>query len=199
MTAKILSITALLAAMLMPAAASARQPERGYRGFAEWIGDVKADISLGGDGGVSSISDSKFFTGVSVSQGYQFNHWLFVGGGVAAEQCVKDNEIYAAPVFANARFDLKFGKFTPFGDVKLGYNFAGYGGIYFTPTVGYRINWGSKMGINIGLGYTMTGNRREIEKVTTILGPDGMGGTNTTYHRRHTFDSTIALRLGFDF
>ncbi len=181
--------------LLFPtAAAHARQPEKGYRGFAEWVSDIKADIAIYG-----GPTDSRYYTGVSVSQGYQLNPYLFLGGGVAAVQCVKDNEIYAAPVFAQIRTDMKFRKFTPFADVRLGYNFAGYGGIYFSPSVGYRINWGRKIGVNIGVGWSMTGNRRHIDEITTILGPDGTGGTWTTWKRRHTYDNTIALRLGIDF
>lgn len=174
--------------------AIARLPEKGYRGFAEWSADIKADIAIYG-----GPTDSRFYTGVSVSQGYQFNPWLFVGGGVLVEQCVKDNSIFSAPAFGQVRTDLRLKNFTPFADVRLGYNFANYGGIYFSPSIGYRINWGKRIGINIGIGYSMTGNRTMIETVTEILGPDGMGGTNTTWHRRHDFDNTLTLRVGFDF
>ena len=184
----------LITLLLANSVAIARQPEKGFRGFAEWCSDIKADIAIYG-----GPSDSRFYTGVSVSQGYQFNPWLFVGGGVSVEQFVKDNSIFSAPAFAHVRTDLKFRRFTPFADVRIGYNFANYGGIYFSPSIGYRINWGRRIGINIGIGYSMTGNRSTIETVTEILGPDGMGGTNTTYYRRHVFDDTITLRVGFDF
>lgn len=174
--------------------ASAKQPAKGYRGFAEWINDVKDDMSIYG-----GASDSRYYTGASVSQGYQFNPFLFVGGGIAVEQCVKDNRIYSAPVFGQIRTDLKFGKFTPFADVRLGYNFANYGGIYFSPSIGYRIGLSSKLGLNIGVGWSMTGNRNNIKTITTILGPNGQGGTNSTEKRVHQYDNTIALRLGIDF
>ena len=178
----------------------AAQPERGYRGFVEWANEASIDVSLH-----DSPTDSKYYTGVSVSQGYQFNPYLFVGGGIMVEQLIDagdledGNRIYSAPVFAEVRSDMKFGRFTPFVDARIGYNFSNYGGIYFSPMVGYRIGIYRKIGINISVGYSMTGNRNTIEKVVTNLGPDGMSGTNTTYHRTHTFNGTFAFRLGFDF
>ncbi|MDE6300930.1 MAG: hypothetical protein K2M19_04370 [Muribaculaceae bacterium] len=191
--AKFRTFALLLTLILTSYSSMARQPEKGYRGFAEWCSDIKADIAIYG-----GPTDSRFYTGVAVSQGYQFNHWLFVGGGVSVEQCVKDNSIYSAPVFAHVRVDL-FKKFTPFIDARIGYNFANYGGIYFSPTVGYRFNWGKRIGINIGIGYSMTGNRTTIVSIIENLGPDETWGTNTTYHRRHHFDDTLTLRLGIDF
>lgn len=173
---------------------SARQPERGYRGFVDMVCDIKPDIALYG-----GVTDSRFYAGVAVSQGYQFNPWLYVGGGLLVEQWIKENTMYAAPVFAHVRTDLKFGRFTPFVDARLGYNFASYGGVYFSPAIGYRINWGKKLGVNIAVGYSLTGNRDMIVEEVHPLGPDGSWGTNTTRHRSHGFDSTIAIRVGLDF
>lgn len=168
----------------------AEHPEKGYRGFAEIIADVKADIALYG-----GVTDSRFHAGAAISQGYQFNSWLYTGGGIAVEQCVKDNSIYSAPIFAHVRTDLKLRRFTPYIDIRAGYNFARYGGIYFSPAIGYRINWGKPTGINIGVGWTMTGNREYIEDIVTDVG----AGTNTVRRRVHQWDGTIALRLGIDF
>lgn len=174
----------------------ARQPERGYRGFAEWANDVKLDIAIYG-----GPTHSKFYTGVALSQGYQFNPYLYVGGGIMVEQCIDkgdledDNKLFSAPFFADVRTDLKFGKFTPFIDARIGYNFSNYGGVYFSPTIGYRISVYRKIGINISLGYSLTGNRNYIEKTVD----DESWGTVTTYRRSHQYNNCLTFRVGFDF
>lgn len=180
----------------------ARQPERGYRGFAEWANDVKVDIGLYG-----GPTDSRYYTGVAISQGYQFNPYLYVGAGLMVEQHIdagnieNGNKMFSAPFFADVRTDLKFGKFTPFVDARIGYNFANYGGIYLSPTVGYRLSLGHKIGINIGLGYSMTGNRNYIDKIEQEIGSDtgGPGGTVISYCRKHCYNDCFAFRIGIDY
>lgn len=57
------------------------QPTQGYRGFVDSSNYL--DLNFGflvGDGGSSRI-----YTGGSSTHGYQFNNWLFVGGGVGFE------------------------------------------------------------------------------------------------------------------
>ncbi|MDE6395892.1 MAG: hypothetical protein K2K84_01315, partial [Muribaculaceae bacterium] len=109
--------------------------------------------------------ESVFFTGVTTSHGYQINPTFFVGAGIGMERCTKFDD-WVAPVFAQGRADFLFGKFTPFADLRLGYQFGQGGGVYFSPTVGYRFNWGRKAGINLGLGMTLAGFKRELFDVT---------------------------------
>lgn len=75
----------LIAAMaVLPFTASALQPQRGYRGFVDWSNSAKFDmgfLSIENEPG----DDTEIFTGISTSHGYQFNNWLYVGGGVGFE------------------------------------------------------------------------------------------------------------------
>ena len=163
------------------------EPHKGYRGFVDWNNDVNPDISIYG-----GPTNSKYYTGFSTSHGYQFNRWLYAGGGVAVENFVKENEVYIASIYGHFRSDMVFGRFKPHIDVRLGYNMANYGGIYFCPSIGYRINTQSAFGINIALGMTMTGNRQTIEYYNPATGW-------TRWHRLHQYDTTFHFRVGFDF
>lgn len=100
------------------------------------------------------------------------------------------------PFYVNARTDWKFGKFTPFGDVKLGYNLTGGGGVFFSPSIGYRFNWGRKLGINLGVGYTLKGYKSAVYQV--IESPDGYQIIEEIGTRNRN-QSYFTVRLGIDF
>ena len=40
------------------------------------------------------------------------------------------------------------------------------GGVYVSPTVGYRFNWARKMGVNLGLGMSIAGYTSEVYEGT---------------------------------
>lgn len=166
----------------------ASEPHRGYRGFADLIGDAALDISIYG----GEATNSKFHAGISTSHGFQFNRWLFAGGGLAVENFVKENTTYAAAIFGHLRSDLYFGRFKPNIDIRLGYNMANYGGVYFSPAIGYRIDTKSPVGINVALGFSMIGNRSVIEYYSPAPGW-------TNWRRRHSYDTTLSFRVGIDF
>lgn len=142
----------LFAALAM----DARQPERGYRGFFEWSSSVRSEEIAAWDSpyGKETFHDTFFFTGASTSHGYQINPKFFVGAGIGLEYNQKW-DTWIAPVLAQGRLDLQLGNFTPYADVRLGWNMIESGGVYFSPTVGYRFNWGRKMGVNIGIGMSV--------------------------------------------
>ena len=88
------------------------------------------------------------------------------------------------------------GKVTPFGDIRLGANVAEGAGIYISPTIGYRFNWGRKMGVNLGAGLSLAGYRAEhYEGIVT--GPDSyeIQYVGTKRHIRPYF----SFRVGIDF
>ncbi len=182
-----------ISAILMIAAAAtcqARQPSAGYRGFIEWSNDLRSDKTW-----TYSNRTTTFYTGMTTSHGYQINPIFFIGAGIGLEKCNKiDNWI--APIFVQGRADLKFGRFTPFADLRLGANMAEGVGIYFSPSIGYRINWGRKAGINIGAGLTLGGYKAEYYEVT-YRGPFDyeLRYIETKHHVRPYF----SFRLGFDF
>lgn len=195
----------LIAAMaVLPFTASALQPQRGYRGFVDWSNSAKFDMGFlfienePGD-------DTEIFTGISTSHGYQFNNWLYVGGGAgfeynldwkAFENEYDENASYIIPIFVECRLDAKWRRFTPYFSVRLGANVADNGGVYFSPTVGYRFNWGRRSAINLGLGLTLFGYRSSYPE--HIMQPDGGIDLGPTIHyQAHVV--RFSLRLGYEF
>lgn len=178
--------------VLTTMAGMARQPQQGYRGFLEWSNDVRSYKTYYG-----KFTD--YFTGVSTSQGYQINEWIYTGVGAVFEYCKNGSEYIFAP-FWDIRSDLMFGKFTPFVDARIGYNFTQYGeglnitsqngGVYFSPKVGYRFNWGRKFGINVGLGMTLVGYKGRFKWNST---------TGEYLGIKNGCDSYFSFNVGFDF
>ena len=127
---------------------SSHAVETGYRGFVEYgylIGT--------GDFNGSDLND------ISTTHGYQITSNLFVGAGVGVHLYKfndgDDKTHYNLPVFADIRWDILETKFTPFIDLKSGYSVAGeFTGAYVKPSLGCRMAIGSKLGLNIGVGYT---------------------------------------------
>lgn len=187
---RILIITSLLLIALF---ASARQPQRGYRGFFDWSNSVRSDKFWYSED--DRVSTTSHYWGFSTSHGYQINPIFFVGAGLAMEKC-SDLGNWIAPVFVQGRADFKFGNYTPFGDLRLGVNMAEGAGVYFSPTVGYRFNWGRKMGVNLGLGLTLGGYKAEHYDII-IPSPDEyiIEYLGTRRHVRAYF----SFRVGIDF
>ncbi len=173
---------------------TARQPEVGYRGFVEWSNDYRSQKPfLGPDTRFNAL-----YTGFSTSHGYQFNPWLFVGAGIEYEYCSKLEEHLLIPFF-QGRTDLSFGKFTPFGDIRIGYNLVNNmldNGFYFSPNIGYRFNWGRKVGINVGAGVSIL--LRKLNSYDTVTTPEGY----ITYYKTGTYykgKAFFSFRIGIDF
>ena len=169
----------------------AKEPQRGYRGF------IEDDVTFGKADWHSNVNgkdkhEDRLFLGLSTSHGYQINNHAYVGAGAIlslAFPCMM------LPVFADFRYDISFGKFTPFADVRLGYSFSDGGGIYLSPTVGYRCNWGRKANFNIGVGLTLCGQTDEYSEY--------ISGHHDSYKeisvRDHKVYPRFTLRFGFDF
>lgn len=171
---------------------AARQPQRGYRGFIDWSNDLRSQQMWTGFDSRTTI----YYTGFSTSHGYQFNPWLYAGGGIEYEHCTKmSSDVFS--LFVHGRSDLLFGKFTPFGDVRLGYNMVNGGGVFFSPNIGYRFNWGRKTGVNLGVGLTVYGYKTDIYDITT----DPDNGYMTLYKTGSICGSQMffTFRVGFDF
>lgn len=174
----------ILLTALCAFAAQAREPQRGYRGFADF------DLYYFREKTPWYSNSDYLYLSVSTSHGYQFNPHLYIGAGFTFGG---DNML---PFYVNARTDWKFGKFTPFGDVKLGYNLTGGGGVFFSPSIGYRFNWGRKLGINLGVGYTLKGYNSPVYQI--IESPDGYQIIEEigTKNRNQSY---FTVRLGIDF
>lgn len=186
----------LLALAFIAPLSDARQPGRGYRGFVEWSSSLRSESFLVFENdNFGSERQSTFYTGFSTSHGYQINPMFFVGAGVSLERCGKmDNWI--APLFVQDRVDLQLGRFTPFGDLRIGLNTTEGSGLYFSPSVGYRFYWGRKAGINLGVGLTLAGYKVEHYEASWV-NPDSytIQYVGTQHHIRPYF----SFRLGIDF
>ncbi len=187
---KVIKPLACIAVLLSSLTVSAKQPQRGYRGFVEWSNDYRTERF---DGYLNR--EGMFFTGVTTSHGYQINPTFFVGAGIGMERCTKLDD-WVAPVFVQGRADLLFGKFTPFADMRLGYHLGQGGGVYFSPSVGYRFNWGRKVGLNLGLGMTLAGYKRELFEVTINPGEYFEMKYVGSEHRARPY---FSFRIGLDF
>lgn len=180
--------------------AAGRDPQRGYRGFVESENFLFPDLGfLAGGGG-----DSDFWTGVSTTHGYQFNRWLFVGAGMSCVWLLNDNDYYSEklkikylPLFADVRTDLRFGRFTPFVDLRMGCNLLRHGAFSGALTLGYRFNWGRRMAINLALGVNLRGERSE--EFQSGWNPDEGMWARPTGRYRTGYDAKPVLRLGVEF
>ena len=115
--------------------------DRGFRGLVDFGGHV------GFSDGKDNYQFSAAFTG-----GYQFNSFLFVGGGVSPtvnlyyNDWYYDDEIETSvfiPIYGAIRFDFIDKKVTPFLDARVGYYIntkdTDNGGLYVYGGVGARI------------------------------------------------------------
>lgn len=165
--------------------AAARPLKRGYRGFADWNGEI---------GRTTSGSEVFGFTGISTSHGYQFNPNLFVGGGLWVQGCTFAVDKpglgmvwFVLPVFLQTRADFTLDKYPVFVDLRLGGNplFGFNPGdgdamdrVFFAPSVGVRKAISDRVSWNLGVGVS----------VHAFIG-DGEGGCAIM----------PAVRVGFDF
>lgn len=171
-----------------------RQPEQGYRGFVDWTNRI-----------YHHWNKTNYSPGISTSHGYQFNPWLFAGVGL--DYSLEDTgffgnhyydiDNYFLSIFADVRTDLQFGKFTPFADLRIGVNATSIGTVYFSPSIGYRFNWGRKVGLNVGVGYTLDGNRYERHIIGST--PEGYGIFVPTGEYFNRYISSFTFRIGIDF
>lgn len=186
----------LIAILSAISSAVARQPQKGYRGFIDWSNSYRTQANFSG-----LPRTSTFYSGISTSHGYQINSIFYAGVGLDFEHCSKNKSNFLA-FFAEGRADLKFGKFTPFGDIRLGYGgIDGEGGVYFAPSIGYRLNWGRKVGINLSLGMSLKGYKRDLYEIhyydktethSSYYGYEKIG----VYRGATPF---FTFRVGFDF
>lgn len=169
---------------------SARQPSRGYRGFIDFAWSTFSE-SIGDDWKVTANH-----YGLSTVHGYQIIPELFVGAGFELANNATASSVYL-PVFADVRTDLKFGRFTPFADMRVGWAVCSDGGFRLQPMVGYRFNWGRKVGINLAVGMTLQCYKTYDYSDSGWIDPDGY--QHQAYRVGHRALAGFTLRLGFDF
>ena len=113
---------------------------KGYKGFVEtgYIFDL------------SDCNANRFE--LSTTHGYQFNNYLFVGGG-AGINFYTDADLYSVPLFASFRANFMNKKITPFADIKSGYTVGDVEGAFVTVGLGVRFALAKKMALNLKLEY----------------------------------------------
>ncbi|WP_300704249.1 hypothetical protein [Bacteroides sp.] len=142
---------------------------RGYKGFVE-------------TGYIFDLTDNNAnCVDVSTIHGFQFNDYLFVGGG-AAFNYYTDADAYSAPVFASFRANFRNKRIAPFADTKLGYSVGDVEGAYATAGIGVRFALARKMALNLKLEYVY----------------QDYGYTSYGYDYSESLNS-VGIKLGFEF
>lgn len=147
-----------IACLLLGSMTTFAQRDLGYRGF----------LDLGG--GIGITPASRFMVGISTVHGYQAAPFLFVGIGIAANDIAwkersrreSENDGIVAPVLGDIRLDMGAGKFSPFIDLRGGYDFICENGIYLNPSIGIHYAKSDNFGFNLALGYEHQGTKNEF-------------------------------------
>lgn len=209
----------LFVALFMTTAIHAREPQRGYRGFIDWentIGVLDYSHISYGYFDQEKLAEvyghrTRWLSGVSTSHGYQFNSHIYTGIGIMFSHAISAGDIML-PVFAHFRYDYTKGKFRPFVELRGGYNFREGGGVYFSPAVGYRLNWGRKSNLNFGIGMTVISrpiaqfvylydhiDYPEYSPVLNIVIVDSSHRRLCHYPDKRRANALFTLRIGIDF
>lgn len=142
-------IAVAIVAIMSVVSAEGRDPRRGYRGFLDFCGEFRTEYGWG-----AGLRTPHLFLGMATSHGYQICPKAYVGLGFMTTGSTSYQESFSA-IFVHGRTDLRFGRFTPFADAKIGWCGVNEGGLYLAPSVGYRFSWKRKFGVNVGLGLTL--------------------------------------------
>lgn len=152
----------LICAVMFCAVANAQDVKRGYRGFIEYDSSLTSwmvadSYSFDPESGVeySGIHRKAFGEmALSTSHGYQFNPRFFVGLGLSGGYSgIHDG--WFMGTYVHARTDQTFGKFTPYAELRFGLVTHAEGGLYISPAIGYRFNFGHRANLNLGVGMTL--------------------------------------------
>ena len=109
--------------------------------------------------GIADAGDNYFAKqfNITATFGYQFNNYVFVGGGLAANAHnvpAKHDFTVKVPLYAMVHFNLsRYKKIVPFIDIKYGFGLNSERGMYFTPSLGVRFAHGTKHAYYIALQY----------------------------------------------
>ena len=124
---------------------------RGYKGFVT-VGGGTGDVEIG-----DRSFNNNFFIELETTHGYQFNPWLFAGGGVGSQGFTESDKIgedgfVTSNIFGAVRFNWLNHKITPFLEGKVGLSIPYSGeiaddlttGVYASPSIGCHFGIGRK-------------------------------------------------------
>lgn len=140
---------------------SAKNLERGYRGFI----DINAEAYFKKKSLYGSHDIVHSVIGFTTTHGYQFNNHFFIGGGTGLVAMTFNYNSFGLnirfPIYALGRFDWNIGKVPLFADLKIGsflildrYN-SFMSTLYINPSIGYRCQLNRKIAMNIGAGISL--------------------------------------------
>ena len=141
---------------------SARDVARGYRGFFEIDGSLTSwrvadSYEFNPTSGIKYHNIHRQAFGevsFATSHGYQFNPRFFLGAGfMDGYSGIHDG--WFLGTYLHARTDQTFGRYTPYAEIRTGIVTHAEGGLYLSPAVGYRFNFGHRTNINVGIGLTL--------------------------------------------
>ncbi len=138
-----------------------RQSRRGYRIIVD--GGTYFDIHKASDQPQEDVlrirkeRDSGLFE-MRFSNGFQFNNYFYLGGGIAVDYFSND-KLWSAPIFGHVRINFLNGKISPFADGKVGFAFTREcsTGIYLDGIIGLHIGLTPSTAFNIGLNAKLSG------------------------------------------
>ena len=134
---------------------------------------------------------------LSTIHGYRFNPNFFLGGGLAVGYSgVNDHWFLGAMI--DARTDQKFGRYTPFADLRTGVYTHISNGLFINPSIGYRFNFGHRTNLNVSIGVNLQFFGRYDSDATYYT--DNTGNIlHITLGSDPVFKPFAMLRVGIDF
>ena len=166
----------------------------GYHGF----------VDLGYTIGVGDYTFDRFE--LSSTHGYQFNPYLFLGGGVGFHFMQKYETPYMdiplnsrdfmidIPVYAETRITFINGNISPFISGRGGYYFTHNGGIYLNASVGCRFAVSTNHAINVFVGYS--NEKLEFETFERFTSSSSM---NYSTEKRKLSTEGFSIKVGYEF
>lgn len=142
---------------------------------------------------VFGVEDSDYKedrVGATVSMGYQFNPYIYLGVGVGGFYFL-DSEVYSLPVFLNFRSDFINARITPFVDVKAGYSpVEDVKGAYASVSLGCRFRLGDSFALSVSTG-------AEIQSAEVSYSYNSFG--YHSYYSEQTDIWGVFAKVGIDF
>lgn len=166
----------------------------GYHGFTD----------LGYSIGIGDYTFDRFE--LSSTHGYQFNPYLFLGGGLGVHFMQKYETsnieipldyrdfMIDIPLYAETRITFVNGKISPFISGRGGYYLTHNGGIYLNASVGCRFAIGINHAINVFLGYS----KEELE-FETFSRFNSTSSMDYSTEKRKLSTEGISIKIGYEF
>lgn len=134
---------------------------------------------------------------ISTTQGYQFNNFVFAGGGIGMLRYL-DGKKTLMPVFATVRFNLLNNKrIEPFAEERVGGVIGTWGGFYGSTWIGARLKTTDRHAVALSVGVS-THFYRDDRYNLDLDHSDG--GWQWKISRGAGWDAvSVNLRLGYEF